>query len=423
MSSFSSFGPTQDLLMKPALSAPGGNITSTWLTNAGSWAVASGTSMSTPYMAGSAALLIQARTKAVAKNVRTIFQSTAIGLPVSRDSKALPQTLSHQGAGLINVFDALNAKTELSPGELLLNDTAHWKAQHKIVIKNNGVQGQTYVLSHQPAGTALTMPTGHLTTTYPVPLVDAPVTVRLSQTRVTLSPGASAVVTIGITPPRNVDPKTLPMVSGWIRVDGSLGERLRVSYLGVAGSMYAAETISTQNAGMFGLSFNLPSAILPQGFDDWEDFPQIGPANFTRGKGASSFNFILAQNSARVFIDLIDADTKVHATVPILNKKRSIWSGWWLPGMPIDKTGGDFDDIPIVTRIAEGTNLLHIFSGISPIYRVYFPYYINGSDIPYGQYKYLLRALRPFGNPKLEKDYDVYVSDQIGIVEGEEGSL
>ncbi|EJD37080.1 subtilisin-like protein [Auricularia subglabra TFB-10046 SS5] len=417
MSSYSSFGPTQDLLLKPALSAPGGNITSTWLTNAGSWAVASGTSMSNPYMAGSAALLIQARGKAIAKNTRSVFQTTAVGLPVSRNSKALPQTLSHQGAGMINVFNALNVKTEVSPGELLLNDTAHWKSQHRIVIKNAGKRKQTYLLSHQPSGTALTMPTSHLTTTYPVPLVNAPVTVRLSQTRLTLAPGASATVTVNITPPKNVDPKTLPLVSGWLRIAGSLGDRLQVSYLGVAGSMYDAETISTENAGQFGPSFNLPSAILPQGFDDFEDFPQIGPVNFTRGRAASSFSFILAQNSARVVVDLIDANTKVHATVPILNQKRSIWSGWWLPGMPIDKTGGDFDDIPIVTRIADGTNALHIFSGISPIYGVYFPYYVNDTDIPYGQYRYLLRALRPFGNAQLEKDYDVYVTDTIGIVE------
>jgi len=37
------------------------------------------------------------------------------------------QTVSQQGAGLINVFDAIYATTVVSPSELALNDTAHFK--------------------------------------------------------------------------------------------------------------------------------------------------------------------------------------------------------------------------------------------------------------------------------------------------------
>ncbi|EJD37073.1 subtilisin-like protein [Auricularia subglabra TFB-10046 SS5] len=413
MSIFSSFGPTQDLLFKPALSAPGGNITSTWLTNDGSWAVSSGTSMSTPYMAASAALLIQARGKTVAKDTRNIFQSTAVGLPVSRESKALPQTLSHQGAGLINVFNALNVKSDVSPGELTLNDTAHWKGVHKITIKNRSSRKQTYKLSHQPAGTSVTMPTGHYTTIAPVPLTDASVSVNFSKTRVELAPGASTTVTVNIAPPANVDPKKLPVVSGWLRIEGSCGDSLRVSYMGVAGSMYDAEMISTQNAGAFGLSFNVPSAVTI-GNDGQR--PQIGPHNYTRGTNVAMFSFIIAQATAHLVVDLIDANTKVNATVPILNK-RSVLSTAWMPGMPLEKTGGDFDDIPIVTRILDSTNALRIYVGTSPVYRIYFPFAVNGAQTPAGQYRYLLRALRPFGNRKLARDYDVYVSDIVGLVE------
>lgn len=53
---FSSRGPTADGRIKPDIIAPGTNIISTWLN--GGWAEASGTSMATPMISGSAALLI-----------------------------------------------------------------------------------------------------------------------------------------------------------------------------------------------------------------------------------------------------------------------------------------------------------------------------------------------------------------------------
>lgn len=56
---FSSWGPTLDVRQKPEISAPGGQILSTWPISKGSWAVLSGTSMATPYIAGVAALFYQ----------------------------------------------------------------------------------------------------------------------------------------------------------------------------------------------------------------------------------------------------------------------------------------------------------------------------------------------------------------------------
>jgi len=125
-----SYGPSNDFFFKPAVAAPGGNIVSTIPVNLGNFSLASGTSMACPFAAGSAALLLAAkgRTTDVAKGARDLFETTARWVP-SDVSSDLLQTAAQQGAGLINVFDAIHATTIVSPGELILNDTAHFKSQ------------------------------------------------------------------------------------------------------------------------------------------------------------------------------------------------------------------------------------------------------------------------------------------------------
>lgn len=126
-----SYGPTNDFFFKPAYAAPGANIVSTWPVKLGAFALASGTSMACPYAAGSAALLLEARGRSinVTKGARDLFETTARWISSSVNGSDPLQTASQQGAGLINVFDAVHTTTIVSPGELILNDTAHFKSQ------------------------------------------------------------------------------------------------------------------------------------------------------------------------------------------------------------------------------------------------------------------------------------------------------
>ncbi|PVG02580.1 subtilisin-like protein, partial [Serendipita vermifera] len=136
VSTFSTYGPTFDSYMKPSVAAPGGGIVSTYPQALGSFAIESGTSMATPYVAGVAALLLEAKgkSKAVARAARDFLQTTAKVIPQNRNDSALLQTAAVQGAGLIDAYSMVHYQTVVSPGQLLLNDTANFKGKHTIKI-------------------------------------------------------------------------------------------------------------------------------------------------------------------------------------------------------------------------------------------------------------------------------------------------
>jgi type VII secretion-associated serine protease mycosin len=84
------------------LSAPGNEILSTWSTSSSSYAVASGTSMATPYAAAEAALVTATNPKLSAANVTSIMEATA------RDA-GTPGFDSNYGHGEINPLAAVLA--------------------------------------------------------------------------------------------------------------------------------------------------------------------------------------------------------------------------------------------------------------------------------------------------------------------------
>lgn len=85
--------------------------------------------MATPFAAGAAALYLEVKGKSVAsaRAARTAFQTTARTIRSTLDETSLPQTVTQTGAGFINVYDALFSETTVTPGELILNDTANFR--------------------------------------------------------------------------------------------------------------------------------------------------------------------------------------------------------------------------------------------------------------------------------------------------------
>ena len=85
--------------------------------------------MATPFIAGVSALLFETRgtSPEVGRIARTLFETTAQRVPSSKTDGDPLQTLTQQGAGLIDAFRAIHADVLVSPSELITNDTAHFR--------------------------------------------------------------------------------------------------------------------------------------------------------------------------------------------------------------------------------------------------------------------------------------------------------
>jgi subtilisin family serine protease len=157
VSSFSGIGLNADLWIKPDIGGIGGNVLSSVSSNAQSvsglsspYAVYSGTSMASPYVAGCIALLLEAKGKIGYDAARNALLSTSS--PAVRYSSALLDTVARQGAGLINIFNAITSKTVVTPASISLNDTARSKVDYRIRITNNYDKVAQFTIVNEGAG-------------------------------------------------------------------------------------------------------------------------------------------------------------------------------------------------------------------------------------------------------------------------------
>lgn len=112
-SEFSSWGVSGDLEIKPDILAPGSNRQSAYPLDApdsdGSGVTTmTGTSMATPYVAGSIALLLQAKPELDPANVKALLLNHASPvISVSdQERRSILKPIHHQGAGEIGIIDA-----------------------------------------------------------------------------------------------------------------------------------------------------------------------------------------------------------------------------------------------------------------------------------------------------------------------------
>jgi hypothetical protein len=248
ISSFSSYGLSPDLALKPDIGAPGGNIYSTYPVAKGSYATMSGTSMSSPHVAGAVALLLEAKPKTPAQAVRGILQNSA-------DPKAwwgnpglgFLDNVHRQGAGMLDIDDAILATTVVTPAKLSLGECLTVPHATQLAITNKSAGPVTYTLGHLPA-----LSTGP--NTFTPAFFTGFAAVSFDVPEVTVAAGTSAPVSVTIT--ANPSLANGSMYGGYIVISGSDGSVLRVPYAGYKGDYQARQVLTPGGYGFPALAWS-----------------------------------------------------------------------------------------------------------------------------------------------------------------------
>ncbi|HET9822113.1 MAG TPA: S8 family serine peptidase, partial [Burkholderiaceae bacterium] len=195
ISSFSSYGLSPDLSLKPDVGAPGGLIYSTYPLEAGGFATLSGTSMASPHVAGATALLLQARPNTPAQAVRGILQNSADPKPWwGNPGLGFADNVHRQGAGMLDIDDAILATTRVEPAKIAAGESAAGPFAQVLRLENKSGSPVTYNLSAVNA-----LSTGSNTFTPAFNASNA--SVNFSAGSVTVPANGSASVTATITGP------------------------------------------------------------------------------------------------------------------------------------------------------------------------------------------------------------------------------
>lgn len=163
-STFTSWGPTPTLEIKPELAAPGGNIMS--LGDGTAWYyIMSGTSMATPFVSGAAAAVKQYLQESgmdvdnIPEFIRHTLMNTA--MPVEDMDHASLYSVRQLGAGLIHVDDAVqNCVTVTHNGKAAIEllDKLGEKTTAELLLTNYGDTAVTYTLPDAKVYTDYTDP-------------------------------------------------------------------------------------------------------------------------------------------------------------------------------------------------------------------------------------------------------------------------
>ena len=252
ISSFSSWGLASDLALKPDLTAPGGNIRSTWpLSQDGGYNVISGTSMAAPHVTGAVADYLQAHPTASPKQVADAFQNT--GVPFLGISSTRADSTARQGAGLIHVDKAIAAPVSVDPGKISLGDGLGRSAD--LTFTNTSATAVTYALSNQSSLTEDPQG-GHYPFTFGTFFAGHIVSYIVggaAATTVTVPAGGTTTITANIHPQGPDFWDDTAIYGGFLTFSPTSGstQQLRVPYAGFVGDYQTSITpIGGGNCGL-----------------------------------------------------------------------------------------------------------------------------------------------------------------------------
>lgn len=319
MSDFSSWGLTPDLEFKPEISAPGGNIYST--VNNNSYKTMSGTSMSSPFVAGSEALIYQAIKKSntalsgtdLTRFAKLSVMNTALPLlDINHDEVIISPR--RQGAGQIKVDKAIENKTSLTDlidgdGALALKQIGR-NTNIAIQLKNNGKKAVTYEFTD--FGGVYTETKTDTAEVYETKIKDANITAN--QKKVTVEPGKTQKILLELDLPESLGKQQF--VEGYIGFTSDNQPDLTMPFVGFYGDYSLApvidapiyDTASIQGAGFFTDKNNTLLGLNKNTIDP--NLVAISPNQDNRKDEAKPILSFL-RNAKNVTYEIVDANKKV----------------------------------------------------------------------------------------------------------------
>ncbi|KAM0196020.1 hypothetical protein ACHAPA_004653 [Fusarium lateritium] len=379
VSTYSSWGPTWEMDVKPQFGAPGGNILSTYPLKKGGYAVLSGTSMACPLVAATIALIAEVRGTLDPVVIENLLSSTA-NPQLFNDGTAFSDYLApvpQQGGGIIQAYDAAYSTLLLDISSMSFNDTDNFIKVRNFTLHNTGKKELTLDVSHIPTKSVYTLEADSIyASAFPNDVADAHATLKFSEAKVSIGAGESVTIEVVPTPPEGLVAKRLALWSGYIAVNGSDGTSLSLPYQGMTGSLHDAQVLGSDDTWIS--KSNDKTKLAPVPANTTFILPVQGQ-NATEEKPAPALAWNLALGSAKLEAELIPVggnSTKslgAPAGFPMLwnpmGKGSVVWNG----------------------KLADG--------GYAPA----------------GKYKVAYRALRIFGDEKKETDWDKSVSPVFGV--------
>lgn len=362
-SSFTSWGVTPDLEIKPEIAGIGGNVYSTL--NGDRYGNMSGTSMASPQVAGLSALLLselgdrypELDQSQVNELLRLVLSNTAE--PVA-DQDGMPFPVRQQGAGLAQAADALatsvTASSDGAPSVALKDFTG--SKQFSVTLRNLGDTAQEFSVETPAVLTEEVSDYGDLGS------VESACgdSLAAAQDTVQVPAGGEAVVEFEIGAGNGCDPR---FVEGWIGFVATASEQpdLSVPYLGYVGDWGEEDIFDT---GLWGSLFDDPYMKTQLGVSDGWDIYAYDPEDWFTADSAGTQQILLPalfslRNATEIQYELLDAsgalvqklgyDREVPAPLMALvyNGLQSPYNlpDWGFDGLQYDKGTGTW--VPAVS--------------------------------------------------------------------------
>ena len=279
------------------------------------------------------------------------------------------------------MYDALYQPVHVSPGSISFNDTAHLQKSHKLTITNHGKSTASYCLVNKVSVSIapFNVSDGYAVAAPPV-YGDEYAKLRFSRRTVTIAPGQSVEVTVSVMPPKT-DPDLHIIYGGYVEFKSKTNDHkdITVPYIGHAGNQRDIPIFSTKSP----LLMNYDLTLYYNETD--------------------TFEYQLSDNSTEPQV------------VMFLNIGTRI-----LTSSLQDDSGNEIGLYPLaseehyVDRTTQDNPSIYYWDG------VYLPHNVKDEDANYvqvkpGRYRFVVRALRLFGDINNRNDWDSWRSPVIQV--------